>query len=124
MSLLAKLALLAITFALGVAAGVKVHSGIIAQRDLRAVQEAARVQMRRVDQAHAAATGREVDREHIRTEFLTITEKVEHEIQTEKLIYSSVCLAPGGLQQLADAARLTGYTAEPGSPVPAAAASR
>lgn len=108
----------------GFSAGVKWQIGIVAARDLRAVQEAARVQVRRVDQANTAGTAREADRARIRTEFLTLTEKAEHEIEVEKLVYSSVCIAPGGLQQLADAAALTGYSPEPGSPLPAAAASR
>lgn len=124
MSILAKLALLAIAMAMGFGGGWRVHVGITAARDLRAVQEAARVQVRRVDQANTAGTAREADRERIRTEFLTITEKVEHEIQTEKLVYSNVCVAPGGLQQLADAAALTVDPTQPGSSVPAAAASR
>lgn len=72
--------------------------------------------------ADTAATGHEADKTQIRTEFVTITERVQHEVEREKLVYRNVCIAPGGLQQLADAARAAGYTPQPGNPVPAASA--
>lgn len=72
--------------------------------------------------ADTAATSHEADKTEIRTEFITITERVQHEVEREKLVYRNVCIAPGGLQQLADAARAAGYTAEPGNPMPAASA--
>ena len=51
MSILAKLVLLAVVFAAGLAAGIKIHAGIIAQRDLKVVQDNARVQILRADKA-------------------------------------------------------------------------
>lgn len=72
--------------------------------------------------ADTAATGHEADKTLIRTEFVTITERVDNEIQTERVVYDRTCIAPGGLQQLADAARAAGYTPQPGNPMPAASA--
>lgn len=93
-----------------------------------AASEAARLlaQQRR-GTADKASAGHEADRSEISTKFVTIIEKVRHEIEVEKLVYSNVCIAPGGLQQLAEAAAATGFdasAAKPGNPVPTIAPTR
>jgi type II secretory pathway pseudopilin PulG len=93
-------------------------------RDMRAAQEdaartlaAAELQGKRAGQAGAAAGGHERDKERIRTEFVTITETVEHII--EKPIYRHVCLDADGLRALSQAIGARGAAAaEPGHPVP------
>ena len=91
---------------------------------LEAIEDSHEREKMRRQAANAGAQAHETDKTKIRTVFQTITEKVEHEIQTERVVYSAVCVAPGGLQQLADAARATGYSPEPGNPLPAASASK
>lgn len=89
---------------------------------LEAIEDSHEREKMRRQAANAGAQGHEADKTAIRTEFLTITERVQHEVEREKLVYRNVCIAPGGLQQLADAARAAGYTPQPGNPVPAASA--
>jgi len=89
---------------------------------LEAIEDSHEREKMRRQAANAGAQGHEADKTQIRTEFLTITERVQHEVEREKLVYRNVCIAPGGLQQLADAARAAGYTPQPGNPVPAASA--
>ena len=109
-------------YAAGTWTGIKWESGQNAiAENARMVNQRATERLRRQN-ADTAATGHEADKTEIRTEFITITERVEHEIEREKLVYRNVCIAPGGLQQLADAARAAGYTTQPGNPLPAASA--
>lgn len=68
--------------------------------------------------SNTAAAAHETQKEKTRTEFVTITERVRDEIEVEKLVYRNVCISPGGLRELANAARATGYTGELGSTVP------
>lgn len=124
MSIAAKLVLLAIIFAAGLSTGIKWHAGQDAIKEVARQENQRAIERMRRQNTDTAATGHEGDKGRIRTEFVTITERVEHEIEREKLVYSSVCIAPGGLQQLADAARATGDPAVPGNPVPAASAAR
>lgn len=91
---------------------------------LAAIEDSHEREKMRRQAANAGAQAHETDKTKIRTVFQTITEKVEHEIQTERVVYSTVCVAPGGLQQLADAARATGYSPEPGNPLLAASAAK
>lgn len=91
---------------------------------LAAIEDSHEREKMRRQAANAGAQTHETDKTKIRTVFQTITEKVEHEIQTERVAYDRTCLAPGGLQQLADAARATGYSPEPGNPLPAASAAK
>ena len=93
-------------------------------KELERVEQARETEVMRRKAANVATAGHEGDKSQIRTQFLTITEKVEHEIQTDRLVYSTVCVGPGGLQQLADAARATGDPAQPGNPVPGASGPR
>lgn len=68
--------------------------------------------------ANTAATVHEAEKTKTRTEFVTITERVRDEIEVEKVVFRNVCISPGGLRELANAARATGYTGEPGHAVP------
>lgn len=68
--------------------------------------------------ANTAAVAHETQKEKTRTEFVTITERVRDEIEVEKVVFRNVCISPGGLRELANAARATGYTGEPGGTVP------
>lgn len=109
-------------YALGTWTGIQWESGQNAiKENARMVNQRATERLRRQN-ADTAATGHEADKAEIRTEFITITERVQHEVEREKLVYRNVCIAPGGLQQLADAARAAGYTPQPGNPLPAASA--
>jgi hypothetical protein len=109
-------------YAAGTWTGIKWESGQNAiAENARMVNQRATERLRRQN-ADTAATGHEADKTTIRTEFVTITERVQHEVEREKLVYRNVCIAPGGLQQLADAARAAGYTPQPGNPMPAASA--
>lgn len=69
--------------------------------------------------ANTAAVVHETQKEKTRTEFVTITERVRDEIEVEKVVFRNVCISPGGLRELANAARATGYTGEPGNALPA-----
>lgn len=91
---------------------------------LEAIEDAHEREKMRRQAANAGAQAHETDKTKIRTVFQTITEKVEHEIQTERVVYANVCVGPGGLQQFADAARATGYSPEPSNPLPAASATK
>lgn len=111
-------------YAAGTWTGIEWHAGQDAiAENARQVNARATERLRRQN-ADTAAVAYEVGKAERQTEFLTITEKVEHEVQTEKLVYSTVCIAPGGLQQLADAVRATADPGQPGSPMPAASAPR
>lgn len=111
-------------YAAGTWTGIKWESGQNAiAENARMVNQRATERLRRQN-ADTAATSHEADKTEIRTEFVTITERVQHEVEREKLVYRNICIAPGGLQQLADAARAAGYTPQPGDPVPAASAAK
>ncbi len=112
----------AVAVAVGFGAGWKANgwrhdsAALAAQVNQRATERLRR------QNANTQATVHEADKTKIRTEFVTITERVENEIAVEKVVYSNVCIAPGGLRELANAARATGYTGEPSNPMPAASA--
>lgn len=67
--------------------------------------------------ANTAAVAYEAARETVRTEFVTIQERVN--VEVEKPVYRNICIDSGGLRELANAARATGYTGEPGDSLPA-----
>lgn len=72
--------------------------------------------------ADKAATGYEADKTAIRTKFVTITERVNVEI--EKPVYRDVLLPASGLQILNDSIRATaGDSGVAGNTMPAASAS-
>lgn len=86
----------------GMAVGWKAHMGIIAQRDLAAVQAAERETLRRVDKIDTAAEKHEVTKEVIRTKFVPITEEIERVIT--KIEYrDTVCFSDDGLRVLSSA---------------------
>lgn len=84
----------------GMAAGIKVHAGLIAQRDLKIEQATAREALRKMDRIDVAA----VKHENYKTE-AAIRErivKVEVDRVVQSIVYSNVCLDDSGLQLLAD----------------------
>lgn len=101
MSILAKLVLVAVIFAAGLASGIKIHAGIIAQRDLKAVQDNARVQILRADKADQAAARHETAKADIQVIYETIEKEVRHVV--EKPVYRNICLDDDGLRVLAAA---------------------
>ena len=122
MSIAAKLILLLAVFVGGMMAGIKWHAGqdAIAEQ-ARQVNQRATERLRRQN-ANTAAVAYEAARETVRTEFVTLRERVN--VEVEKPVYRNICITADGLQQLADAARATGYSPEPGNPLPAASASK
>lgn len=72
-----------------------------AHEDAQRVEAAAELERLRGVQADAAAGGHEADKARIRTEFVTITETLEHVI--EKPVYRNVCFDADGLRTLAHA---------------------
>ena len=67
----------------------------------------------------AAAVGYEAARGSTRTEFLTITERVDHVVQNP--IYRDVCFDDAGLRAIADATAATGNSGVAGGTLPTAA---
>ena len=113
-----------IALAIGFGSGWKTNGWRHDAAALAAQDQARETEKMRRQAVNTAATGHEADKERLRTEFVTITEKVEHEIQTERVVYATTCIAPGGLRELADAAAATGYRSVAGDPMPAASAPR
>lgn len=74
--------------------------------------------------SNTAAIIHEKDKTKIRTEFETIIERVDREIEVEKVVYRNICITNDGLRELTNAARATGYTGQPSHPMPAASASK
>ena len=119
MSIAAKMVLLLACLVAGFAAGVKWHAGQDAIKEqARQVNQRAAERLQRQN-ANTAAVVHEAEKEKTRTEFVTITERVRDEIEIEKVVYRNVCISAGGLRELANAARATGYTGEPGNGLPA-----
>lgn len=114
MSWAIQLVIALVIFAAGAAAGVKGHAGLIAQRDLKAHEAAARATAKKLDRIDVAAVGHEADKAKIRTEFLTITEEVERVV--EKPVYRNICFDADGLRLIAAA---TGRSEGAGEPAPA-----
>lgn len=111
-------------YAAGTWTGIEWHAGQDAiAENARQVNARATERLRRQN-ADTAAVAYETDKAERQVEFITINEKVEHEVQTERVVYERTCIAPGGLQQLADAVRATADPGQPGSPMPAASAPR
>ena len=85
---------------------------------LEAQEHQREVEKMRRQAAGKAATAHEREKTKTRTEFVTITERVRDEIEVERLVYRNVCISPGGLRELANAARATGYAGEPSDGLP------
>lgn len=94
-------------------AGDKWRSGIVAQRDLKATQDNARVQILRADRADQAAERHEVAKAKIEVRYETITKEVQHVV--EKPVYRNICLDDDGLRVIRDAlaAASAGAASEP-----------
>lgn len=82
-------------------AGDKWRSGIVAARDLKAVQEVARVQILRADRADQAAERHEKAKASIEVRYETITKEVQHVV--EKPVYRNICLDDDGMRVIRDA---------------------
>jgi hypothetical protein len=84
--------------------------------------EARRIDAKVID---TAAVGHEADKREIRTEFITITEKVERIVREP--FYAAdgpACLDIGGLRELADAIAPRAAASEPARAVPGPGAAR
>ena len=101
------------------AATWKVQAWRFDSERLAAAENVREVEKMRRQAAGKAATQHEADKTKTRTEFVSITERVRDEIEIEKVVYRNVCISAGGLRELANAARATGYTGEPGNGLPA-----
>ncbi len=96
-------------------AGDKWRSGIVAARDLKAVQDNARVQILRADKADQAAARHETAKADIQVIYETIEKEVRHVV--EKPVYRNICLDDDGLRVLA--AAIAAGDNPPGIPAPA-----
>lgn len=96
------------------AGGVKWQVGIVAKRDLKAVQDNARVAILRADKVDKAAATHEVVKEILRTEFVPITQEVER-VVTKIEYRDRACLDDDGLRvaraAIAAANRAAGFPA-------------
>lgn len=111
-----KLAIITGIFLAGLASGVKIHAGLIAQRDLATVQAGAKEQARRTDQIDAAAAGHEADKTQIRTQFKTIIKEVDRVVQ--KPVYLNICFDDDGLRAARAAIGPAPPASEPAPAVP------
>ncbi len=102
MTMLAKLVLLAVIFAAGLSTGIKWHAGVIAARDLKAVQEVARVQILRADKADQAADRYEKTKTKIETRYVEVEKEVVRVVNSIEY-RDRACLDPDGLRVLSAA---------------------
>jgi len=117
MTIAAKLILLIVTFMVGMAAGVKWQIGIVAARDLQAVQDNARVQILRADRADQAAERHEKTKTRVEIEY----REIEKEVERVRIEYRDVaCLAGDGLRVAQRA--IAAANAAAGFPSPAVSA--
>jgi len=79
---------------------------------LEAIEDSHEREKMRRQAANAGAQGHEADKTQIRTEFVTITERLESVVKVP--VYSQVCIDDAGQQLLKDAARVAGHI-EPSS---------
>ncbi len=103
-------------FAGGMGAGIKYHSGLIAERDLTSEHERVKLQEKRIEHVDAAAVAFESDKAKIRTEYLTITKEIERVVQNP--VYRNVCFDPSGVQLVNAAISPTIPAGEPTPAVP------
>jgi hypothetical protein len=97
-SLLIQIAIAAGIFLAGCALGIKWQVGVVAARDLKTVQDNARVQILRADKADQAAERHEKAKASIEIRYQTIEKEVQHVV--EKPVYRNVCLDGDGLRVL------------------------
>lgn len=87
------------------------------------LEAVARDRMRAEKNIDVAAVGHEADKREISTEFVIITEKVEHALQTDFYAAGQPgCLDDAGLRALTDAAGPAPAAGEPARAVPGPAA--
>jgi hypothetical protein len=103
----------------GFASGWKVQAWRHDSADLAAQEQARETEKMRRQAAGFAATSHETAKERIRTEFVTITERVTNVVKADPVAAAAVCLNPDGLRILAEAARATGYAGKPSGAVSA-----
>jgi hypothetical protein len=102
MSILVQLLILAAVAAGGFWAGDEWRSGIVAARDLKAVQDNARVQILRADRADQAAERHEKTKTVLEIRYRDIEKEVER-VVTQVEYRDRVCLADDGLRVAARA---------------------
>lgn len=122
MSLAAKLVLALAILVGGMALGIKWEKGQQAVRDLVERDQVAKETQRRLDRGDTAAGKYEADRARIRTEYVTVTERVDHVVQNPA--YGDSCLDADGLRVLSDAIRGTEAAGQPAPALPGPAAAR
>lgn len=83
-------------------AGDQWRSGIVAERDLKAVQQIARVQIRRIDHVDQAAERHEKTKTVLEIQYRDIEKEVER-VVTQIEYRDRVCLADDGLRVVARA---------------------
>ena len=83
----------------GMASGIKIHAGLTAQRDLKAIGEVERDKLRRMGRGDAAAVKHE--RYKAAVEVRERIVRVEVDRVVEKAVYRNVCLDDDGLRILA-----------------------
>lgn len=116
MSWALQLVLALVIFAGGMGAGIKYHVGVVAQRQVAAQLAEKKEHARKLDRADKAAAGHERDKEQIRTEFLTITQEVEHVV--EKPVYRDMCFDDDGLRLIGAAIGRRPAASEPAPALP------
>ena len=119
MSIAAKLILLLVVSVAGFAAGVRWQIGIVAARDLKQVQDNARVQVLRADKADQASERHESTKARIETVYRTITKEVERVIKADP-VYLQQCFTDDGLRVAQRA--IAAANAAAGFPAPAVSA--
>jgi len=111
-----------IALVLGFGGGWKVQAWRHDSAELEAQDQARETEKFRRQAANAGAKGHEVDKAAIRTQFLTITERVN--VEVEKPVYRNVCLPADGLRELNEAIRATGDPGQPSNALPTTSGSR
>ena len=118
MGLLAYIVIAAAIFGAGVAGGIKWELGVVARRDLAAVQQSAATQIRRMDQADTAAGRHEAGKARIQTRYVAITQETEHVIR--QIEYRDrACLDADGLRIVASAIAAGDAAGQPAPALPA-----
>lgn len=97
-----QLVIAVVIFLAGAAAGVKWQVGIHAQKELERIAATERETLRRTDKIDASAEKHEKVKEVIRTKFVPIVERVEHEV-TKVEYRDRACLSDDSLRIVADA---------------------
>lgn len=105
-----------IIFLAGAAAGVRWHVGQDAIKENARILAEQRELLRRTDKIDTAAEKHEVTKEVIRTKFVPITERVEHEV-TKIEFRDRACLSDDGLRIIADS--IAAIAPAPGVSAPA-----